>query len=130
MKNNTATAKSHLISAIKNMPADFALSEARTYLNFALSEIEKVEKKRLKRGVPQQPLLGVAKIPEAKHATISRQPTSQPWNQQQLQGAINYIDSLIQQEQQKLEDYKRQQLEKQLNQIQQPGDEGDELLQG
>jgi hypothetical protein len=120
MKNNTSIAKNYLIQAIKNMPSDFALSEARVHLNFALKEIEKTEKKRAKRGVSQPGTAKVAKIAESSQSQVARQPIAQPWSQQQIKGVINYIDGLIQQEQKKIDEIKiqkDQEFNKQLDQI-------------
>ena len=49
MKNNTEKAKALVSQAIREMPQDFALSEARYHLNIALQQIQKVEQKRIHR---------------------------------------------------------------------------------
>ena len=54
MKNNTGSVKEYLVKAIQQMPADFALQEAKWHLYQALSKIEKVEDKRVKREVVQR----------------------------------------------------------------------------
>ena len=49
MKDNTSQAKAHLNEALRSLPQDFALSDARYYIRHALNKIEHVEKKRGKR---------------------------------------------------------------------------------
>lgn len=54
MKNNTASTKDFLQKALHNLPQDFALNEVRSYLKIALSKLEIVENRRVKRE-SQQP---------------------------------------------------------------------------
>ena len=49
MKDNTQRAKEFLQQAIRAMPDDFALSEARAHLKLALQKIENVAQKRDRR---------------------------------------------------------------------------------
>ena len=49
MENNTSKSKKLLEQALKLMPRDFALSNARAYLNRAISEVSSVEAKRIKK---------------------------------------------------------------------------------
>jgi len=101
---NTSKAKSHLLEAIKNIPEDFALSEARFHLNAAFQEIAKVEKKRAKRESRQlKPQPGLARMPSAAHAIQAAQPEAKPWSPEQLMNALNIIDNMIEEEQKKLE---------------------------
>ena len=78
------------------MPSDFALSDARTYLGWALSSLEKIEKKRVKRMEMNQ---NITKIQgQANEATQIRQPMGQENKQmtvEQLSTAINQIDNMI-----------------------------------
>lgn len=109
MKNNTGRAKGLIIEAIKNMPNDFALSETRTYLNWALSSLEKVENKRMRRMEMNQ---NIAKIQaQANEATQIRQPMAQVNRQltvEELSVAMNQIDNMIAAEKRKLEGLKPQ----------------------
>lgn len=111
MKNNTGRAKGLIIEAIKNMPNDFALSETRTYLNWALSSLEKIEHKRMRRMEMNQ---NIAKIQaQANEATQISQPIAQVNRQltvEELSAAINQIDNMIAAEKRKLESLKPQHL--------------------
>jgi len=49
MKANTTDAKRLIQQAINSMPEDFTLSEARYHLKAALSHVEHVEQKRVRR---------------------------------------------------------------------------------
>jgi hypothetical protein len=49
MKNNTEKVKNLLHQALLNTPDDFALSEVRSSIRFAMRKIEEVETKRSKR---------------------------------------------------------------------------------
>lgn len=49
MKNNTQRTKDLLAQALRALPGDNALQEAKTHINIALSKLEQVEKKRIKR---------------------------------------------------------------------------------
>jgi len=107
MKNNTGQVKGLIVQAINNMPSDFALSEARTYLNWALSSLEKVENKRVRRMKMNE---NIAKIQgRANEAAQISQPTAQE-NQQmsveQLSAAMHNIDNMIADEKKKLENMK------------------------
>lgn len=108
MKNNTGRTKGLIIEAIKNMPSDFALSEARTYLNWALREVEKVEKKRIRRmgNMIHEAEPGVIYTRQAKEAPVIKQPMAlenQQMTPEQLNNALGFIDSLIDAEKRKIE---------------------------
>ena len=98
----TSKSKAYLIEAIKSLPNDFALSEARFYLNTALQEISKVEKKRAKRENKQ-----IKSIPNmalhAKQAVLANQPEAKQWTPEQLMNVLNVIDGMIKEEQKKIE---------------------------
>jgi len=49
MKSNTDMAKELLVRAMRALPSDFTLFEARRYVSLAIQKIESVEKKREKR---------------------------------------------------------------------------------
>jgi len=89
MKNNTGATKSYLTEALRNLPPDFALGNAKQYISAALREIEIVEKKRGKReaGIQQQNL----------------QINQQAINQQNAPNIISGLDAMIQEENEKLE---------------------------
>lgn len=53
MKDNTSQAKSLLEQALKNMPSDFSLGEARHLMQAALASILKVESRRNSRQTAQ-----------------------------------------------------------------------------
>jgi hypothetical protein len=108
MKINTGKTKSLIIEAIKNMPNDFALSEARTYLNWSLREVEKVEKKRNRRmqNIIHEGEPGVIYARQTKEASLIKQSMAnenKQMTQEQLNNALNLIDSLINAEKQKIE---------------------------
>ncbi len=92
MKNNTERAKNFLVQAIRAMPNDFALSEARSCLNRALSEIQKTEGRRVKNQIKNQ---------------ITEQQTTTPaapvvWTPKQVMDVVNHIDKLIEDEKKKI----------------------------
>ncbi len=89
MKNNTSTTKSYLTEALRSIPPDFALGNAKQYISAALREIEIVEKKRGKReaGIQQQNL----------------QINQQAINRQNAPSIVSGLDAMIQEEQEKLE---------------------------
>ena len=97
MKNNTNHAKNLLVQAIRAMPDDFALTEARAYLKRALSEIEYIESKRDRRIPNSRESNLVAPIAEQRTANVAGN-----WTPQQVMGAINYIDGMIEAEKQKI----------------------------
>jgi hypothetical protein len=99
MKDNTERAKNLLRQTIGAMPDDFSLTEARAYLKRALSEIEYVESKRSHR-IPnnrEKNIASIAPIAEQKTA-----PVAGNWTPQQVMGVINYIDSMIEAEKNKI----------------------------
>jgi len=49
MKSNTKTTRSHLSEALRHLPNDFALNDARYHIQAAIVQLESVEKKRGKR---------------------------------------------------------------------------------
>lgn len=49
MKKNIENALNHLSQAIMAMPQDFALRQARIYINNALNEIKKIQNKKAKK---------------------------------------------------------------------------------
>lgn len=56
MKNNTNQAKMLLEQALRSMPDDFSLSEARNLMRSALASIDKVESRRTSRQAAQDML--------------------------------------------------------------------------
>jgi hypothetical protein len=96
MKNNTEQAKKLLVQTIRAMPGDFALSEARSYLTRALSEIEYIESKRTKK-IPNNREANIAPIAEQRTANVAGN-----WTPQQVMGVINYIDVMIESEKAKI----------------------------
>ena|ERR1019366_3665078 len=91
MKDNTAKAKQMIAQAIREMPQDFALSEARFHLQAAISNIEKVEDRRLQRHQQEQ----------KQFQQTWNVGGGQPVN---LRETISTIDDLIDVERQKLQD--------------------------
>ena len=96
MKNKYDKSKTYLIEALKNLPSDFRLQEARSYINAAIHRIEDVEKKRTKREATESP--------------------NQQWQFKLNQGIINTsnpenvvkgLDQLIAEEKSKLIELKR-----------------------
>ena len=91
MKHNTEQIMSLLAQAIKVMPQDFALAEARYHLTAAYQQIEKVESRRVKRAEQE-------KIQNEYHW-----PTTQGVN---IKETLDAIDGMIAAEQKKIDDIK------------------------
>ena len=89
MKDNTTKSKELLEQALRLLPRDFALSNARAYLNRAINEVKSVETKRIKRNE-------VLKTEEKK--------TFEPihMSPQQQKTALDQLDKLIEAEENKL----------------------------
>jgi len=103
MVNNTEQSRTLLEKALRSLPVDNALSGARSYISRALSEINFVEKRRVKRATHQN---------ERDQKTLSKQ-----WEEKIKQGLANpltpfgtlsYIDRMIKAEQLKSEQSKKQ----------------------
>lgn len=94
MKDNTTEARRLLEQAIRVMPEDFALSEARHHIKIALNHIGQVEQKRVRR------------------ENVQRQNTTQPLfsgtasggSANNIRESLQAIDDMIAGETKKLED--------------------------
>lgn len=84
MKENTRHAKAYLEKALKSMPSDFALFDARRHMKIALNKINEIEKKRNKR----------ENLKEQRKLKLNA-------------NSIFVIDSMIEEEKKKLEDLER-----------------------
>lgn len=80
MKNNTKTAKINLEKALRAMPDDFALFDAKQHMRIALNKINEIEIKREKRQILKE------------KRKLKLDPNS-----------ISIIDKMIEQEKEKLE---------------------------
>lgn len=97
MKNNTIKSKELLEQALKLMPRDFALSNARAYLNRAILEVSAVENKRNKKEELHK------KIEENKEKQKLQVGLMTPKQQTVV---LNNIDKLIEAEEMKLKELK------------------------
>ena len=110
MKDNTQKAKQLLQQAIREMPQDFALSEARYHLGAALSKIQEIEKKRERRHIQE---------------LQQQQQQLQVGQSTNIRETLNCIDEMINAEKRKIEE-----INERRKQRQQPQDDDDEPLLG
>jgi hypothetical protein len=101
MKDNTSQAKSLLEQAIKNMPGDFSLGEARHLMHAALASIAKVESKRTSRQAAQDM---VAKaMDDRRQAGFVGGAGGYSMTAQEAHMAVMNLDKMIQRERKVLE---------------------------
>jgi hypothetical protein len=104
MESNTSKSKKLLEQALRLLPRDFALSNARAYLNRAISEVASVEIKRENRDRNQKKLQeNLQKEKEKFHPELMT-----PKQQKQ---ALVELDKLIETEENKLKELKRKKQE-------------------
>lgn len=84
MKENTRQSKAYLEKALKSMPNDFSLFDARRHMKIALNKINEIEKKRNKR----------ENLKEQKKLKLNA-------------NSIFAINSMIEEEKKKIEDLER-----------------------
>jgi hypothetical protein len=92
MKNNTSESKVLLERALKSLPLDGSLQQARHHLKCALEEMQHVESKRYKREV-------IRKTVEEEYKEKMGKYFISPQNAPSL---LNTIDQMIEQEQKKI----------------------------
>ena len=97
MKNNTGESKILLEKLIKSLPGDHVLQGARYHLKCALNEIEQVENKRQGREVVRQTTEDAYK---AKMNSFFITPDN-------AKAVLNGIDSMISEEQKKIDNMKK-----------------------
>lgn len=104
--SNTEKSKNLISEAIRNLSNDFALSDARSLLSRALSEIQHVESKRSRRIniVKPQATTNFVESRSASHSPIANQ--SPHWTPDQIKATMSIIDKMIAEEKQKLDDMK------------------------
>lgn len=105
MKNNTNKTKDLVAEAIRNLPQDFALTDARHYLLKAYNEIEEVENKRAKRENIRKPQKGFSKVANERTSQVAAE--SPHWTPQQILGIVNYIDQQILEAKQKIDEIQK-----------------------
>ncbi len=99
MENNTTKSKKLLEQALKLLPRDFALSNARAYLNRAISEVAAVEIRRGKRDEINKKLEENLEKQKEKFAVG-------PMTPKQQKVALDEINKLIEAEENKLKELK------------------------
>jgi hypothetical protein len=105
---DTETPKSFIFEAMRHMPDDFALSEARFYLNSALQAIEHVEAKRARRATNAQPppqnIAKTTPVAPSPFAQEAKQPVATNWTPENVINVLGYLDGMIDEEKKKIED--------------------------
>jgi len=96
MKNNTERTKKLIEEAIRLLPEDFALRDARYHMFRAINEIDKVENRRCKRGSQMTPRQ------KWEFDLQSSQMMAPPLNPQQRDNVIANIDKMIGEQEQKI----------------------------
>jgi len=89
MKNNTKTTRSHLSEALRHLPHDFALNDVRYNIQAAITQLDSVNKKRVKREINRQ-----------QNELVK--PSVDP------QLTLNILDSMIENEKARLEELQNQ----------------------
>ncbi|MCK9459662.1 MAG: hypothetical protein M0R80_08490 [Proteobacteria bacterium] len=97
MKNNTDESKALLERALKELPNDFALQNARYHLKRTLNEIEQVEDKRHKR---EKSRITIEEDYRAKMNSFFITPDN-------AKAVLDGIDSMISEEQKKIDNMKK-----------------------
>jgi len=92
MKNNTSQVKNLLAEAMRALPHDFALGQARSYIGAAINEIKTVEGKRAKR----------EEVQKTPTPLVSMNPLA----------TIDILNKLIEEEKKVVEERRREQKEK------------------
>jgi hypothetical protein len=104
--SNIEKSKNLIYEAIRNLSSDFALSDARSLLSKALSEIQHVESKRARRinFIKPQATTNFVESRSASHSPIASQ--SPHWTPDQIKVTMSIIDKMIAEEKQKLDNMK------------------------
>jgi ribosome-associated translation inhibitor RaiA len=97
---NTEKTKKLVQEAIRQLPEDFALRDARYYMTRALTEIQNVEKKRSKRGQQEEKLTPRQKWEmDLQTGNLVRPELTS----QQKHDVLAQIDSLIDEQEKKIQ---------------------------
>ena len=98
MKNNTSQAKTLLEQALRAMPEDFSLGEARGLMRSALASIQKVESRRTSRQTAQDML--AKSLEERRQAGL---PTGMTMTAHEAKMAVSTLEKMIAKERKALE---------------------------